>query len=126
MQDIYSTDSWHALTCVTRSGPLITRRHNSVPEVVAKYCKLIDVAVALNPAGESDLDERRADIEVYLPGRTIVGDVTVSHPSVKTWRARVARSGVHIVGDKREAAKMKVYQEMAELHDKEFQAIVIP
>ena len=125
VHDIYTTDSWHALTCVARSGALITRRHNSILDVVAKYCKVIDVAVSLNPAGGSDLDERRADIEVYLPDRTIVGDVTVSHPSAKSWRARVAKNGVHIVGDKREAAKNKMYKAMTEQHDKEFQAIVM-
>ena len=122
---IYTTDSWHSLTCVSRSGTLITRRHNSVLDVVAKYCKLIDVAVTLNPASESHLDDRRADVEVYLPDRTIVGDVTVSHPSTKTWRKKVARSGVHVVGDAREAAKVSAYQAMAALHDKEFQAIVM-
>jgi hypothetical protein len=123
--NIYTTDSWHALTCVSRSGALITRRHNSVLDVVAKYCKLIDVAVTINPAGESDVDERRADIEVYLPDRTIVGDVTVSHPSTKTWRNKVAKSGVHVVGDAREAAKTSKYQAMAAQHDKQFHAIVL-
>ena len=123
--DIYSTDSWHSLTCVSRSGALITRRHNSVLDVVARHCKLIDVAVTINPAGESDVDDRRADIEVYLPDRTIVGDVTVSHPSTKTWRHKVAKSGAHVVGDAREAAKNSLYQAMAAQHDKEFQAIVL-
>jgi hypothetical protein len=34
---------------------------------VAKYCKMIDVAVLLNPPGDSQEDDRKADIEVYLP-----------------------------------------------------------
>ena len=74
-------------------------------DVVARYCKLIDVAVTVNPAGQSNVDDRRADIEVYLPDTTIVGDVTVSHPSTETWRHKVAKGGVHVVGDAREAAK---------------------
>jgi hypothetical protein len=122
---IYTTDSWHSLSCVSRSGPLITRRHDSLMQVVSRYCKLIDVAVKLNPAGESQDDDRKADIEVYLPDRTIVGDVTVSHPAAKSWRRKVAKSGVHVVGDAREAEKVGLYQEMAQQHDKEFQAIVM-
>jgi hypothetical protein len=123
--DIYTTDSWHSLCCVSRSGPQITRRHDSLMQVVARYCKLIDVAVRLNPAGESPEDDRKADIEVYLPDRTIVGDVTVSHPAAKSWRTKMAKGGVDVVGDKRETEKVDKYQEMARQHDKEFQAIVM-
>ncbi len=54
-----------------------------------------------------------------------MGDVTVSHPSTKTWRNEVAKSGVHVVDDAREAAKNSMYQAMAAQHDKEFHAIVL-
>jgi len=40
---------------------------------------MISVAVTINPADESDADDRRADMEVYLPDRTIVGDFTVDN-----------------------------------------------
>ena len=123
--NMYTADSWHSLTCLSRSGPLITRRHNSVLEVVAKYCKMIDVAVLLNPPGDSQEDDRKADIEVYLPDRTIVGDVTVSHPTAKSWRKKISKHGIHVLGDEREAGKVGQYRAMAEQCDKEFQAIVM-
>ena len=123
--DIYTTDSWHSLTCVSRSGARITHRHDSILHEVAKYCRLISVQTEINPAGESDKDGRRADIEVYLPDRTIVGDVTVSHPATKTWRKKVSRWGVNAVGDSREGKKNERYRAMADQHDKKFQAIVM-
>jgi hypothetical protein len=94
-------------------------------QVVAKYCKMIDVAVKLNPRGECQEDDRKADIEVYLPDKTIVGDVTVSHPAAKSWRTKVVNHGVEVVGNEREAEKVEKYQEMAQQHDKEFQAIAM-
>lgn len=68
-----------------------------------------------------DRDSRRR----YLPDRTIVSDLTVSHPSTKTWRNKVVKSGVHVVGDARAAEKTSKYQAMAAQHDKEFHAIVL-
>jgi hypothetical protein len=86
---------------------------------------MIDVAVLLNPPGDSQEDDRKADIEVYLPDRTIVGDVTVSHPTAKSWRKKISKHGIHVLGDEREAGKVGQYRAMAEQCDKEFQAIVM-
>jgi len=36
--NIYITDSWHALTCVSRSGALITHADNSVLDVQYDQC----------------------------------------------------------------------------------------
>ena len=78
------------------------------------YSLISDALVQINGRfhflGESAEDDRRADIEVYLPHRMILDNVTVSHPSTKTWRNKVARSDVHVVGDTRAAEKVSAYQ----------------
>ena len=125
--DAHTTDSWHALSCVPLSGRTMTDRHNQVLAVIARYCRMMIVNVRQEPAGlsqDSKNKKKRPDIQVDLPDRSVLGDVTIIHPVVKSWKRKVARRGVEAVGDKAAARKDNGYAEMARAVDMEFHPIV--
>jgi hypothetical protein len=62
---------------------------------------------------------------VNLPDVTLLADVTISHPSNKTWRQVTAKRSVEAVGDTREAEKDGSYTSLAAENDMLFKAIVL-
>jgi len=123
--DAYSDYSWHSLACVGLSGRAITIRHNEVLQVIAHFCRLMQVTTLLEPAELCHATDKRPDIQVNLPDVTLLADVTISHPANKTWRKVTAKRSVEAVGDLREAEKEDSYTSLAAANDMLFKAIVL-
>jgi hypothetical protein len=123
--DAYSDYSWHSIACVGLSGRAITIRHNEVLQVIAHFCRLMQVTTLLEPAELCHAADKRPDIQVNLPDVTLLADVTISHPSNKTWRKVTAKRSVEAVGDHREAEKDDSYTSLAAANDMVFKAIVL-
>jgi hypothetical protein len=92
---------------------------------MVRFCNLTQVSALIEPAELCSDSARRPDIQVALPTSTLLGDVTITHPSSKTWRKVAAKRSVDIIGDRREAEKAAKYAAMAADNDMHFQAIVL-
>ena len=123
--DAYVNNSWHSVACVPRSGRTITDRHNQVLAVIARFCRLMLHNVRTEPADLCHDSDKRPDIQIDLPDRTILGDVTITHPTAKSWRKVVVTRSVESVGDARDKDKNDRYSEMAAALDMEFCSIVL-
>jgi hypothetical protein len=121
----YINNAWHSLTCIPLSTRAITDRHNEVLNRLGESCRLIHLYPHLEPAGLDKESEKRPDLQVALPDTTILSDVTIIHPSCKTWRKVVIRKDIVAAGDQKEAMKDKTYQPMAQALDMEFCACVL-
>jgi hypothetical protein len=122
--DAFTNNSWHPLSCVALSATAWTRRHNQVLAVIDRFCRTMLVHTEMEPAGLDADSENRPDIQIDLPEKTVLGDVTVLHPTASSWRKLVAKRDVAAAGDKKAAAKNKKYAEMAKRKDMEFYPIV--
>jgi hypothetical protein len=123
--DAYTNNSWHSVGCLPLSGREITDRHNQVLAVIARFCRLMLYNVRTEPADLCHDSEKRPDIQIDLPDKTILGDVTITHPTAKTWRKVVVRRSVEAVGNAREKEKDDQYSEMAAALDMQFRSIVL-
>jgi hypothetical protein len=122
--DAYLNYSWHSIACLPLSGRAITDRHNLILDIISRFCRLLQVNVRCEPAGLSK-NRTRPDLQVSLPDCTLLGDVTVTHPSSKAWRKVAAKRSVEAVGDKSDARKEDKYAAMAKGIDMEFASIVL-
>jgi hypothetical protein len=125
--DAYLGNSWHSLACVPLSGTEMTDRHNKVLNILAQFCRLMLVSARTEPAELCHDSNKRPDIQVDLPDKTLLSDVTITHPSTKAWRTTTAhhKRTVEPVGDKREADKNESYLDMADSNDMEFIPFVL-
>ena len=85
-----AVDSWHPLCCHEQSGAAITARHHQVVKVIADFCRAGGLTARTEPADLAPDRDLRPDIQVDLPELTVLGDVTVRHPTaVVAQRERV-------------------------------------
>jgi hypothetical protein len=122
--DAYIDSSWHPLHCVPLSGPAITDGHNDVLHALGHFCRLSHLNVRLEPASLDHDTHKRPDIQVSLPDKILLGDVTITHPATKSWRKKVARHGAAAVGDLRERQKNRLYSAIAADQDMDFLPLV--
>jgi hypothetical protein len=85
----------------------------------------MQVSARTEPAALCHDSNKRPDIQIDLPARTLLSDVTISHPSTKSWRDVAAKRGVEAVGDEREIEKNSNYSVMAQAIDMEFIPFVL-
>ena len=127
-KDAYLDDCYHSLGCVSHSGRTITDRHNQLLMIIARYCQILRWHCRVEPRGLDKVKRTRPDIQIDLPDRSLLIDVTISHPSCKTWRNKTVRRDVlldtNVVGDAREAQKRKTYAKTAEIVEMNFEAVV--
>ena len=107
-------DSWHPLCCKEKCGADITSRHHRVVHDLRDFARLANIPVRIEPAELDPNRERRPDIQVDLHDVTLLGDVTVVHPTAKRWtRLAASARGVAAVGDAAGAEKHETYDELA-------------
>jgi hypothetical protein len=116
---------WHPMVCFSLSSAEINRRHHAVVNRIAHFSHVIHVSARTEPADLDPDAECRPDIQIELPDRTLLLDVTISHPNAKKWRHSTATRGVVAVGDEREAEKDRTYAPMTEALAMEFSAFVL-
>jgi hypothetical protein len=121
----YINNAWHALSCSPLSGRAFTDRHNEVLNRIGEFCRLIYLYPHLEPRGLDSGSERRPDLQVTLPEKTVLSDITIIHPACKTWREVVTKVDIIAAGNQKEAEKDKKYQSIAKALDMEFNACVL-
>jgi hypothetical protein len=121
-----SLDScWHSLSCMPLSGAPITDRHNRILAIIASFCQLILLPVRTEPGGMDHSSKKRPDLQISLPDRIVLGDVTITHPSSKSNRDVVHAKGVAAVGDLSANNKNRKYDKLAAAIEMEFLPIVL-
>jgi hypothetical protein len=120
-------ESWHPLSCSHAYGALITKRHTAVLQVIAHHCRLILLNPRIEPSDLCADRSKRPDIQVDLPGLSLLGDVTIIHPTCRSWRKITAKRGVTAAGDKKAAKKTSHYTSLVDQHrsDVAFEPIVL-
>jgi hypothetical protein len=106
------------------SGVPITDRHNQILTIIAKFCQLILLPVRTEPGGMDHSSNKRADVQIFLPDRTLLGDVTIIHPSSGSNRDVASARGVAAVGDLSAARKNRKYDKLASSADMDFLPLV--
>ncbi|MGH9618503.1 MAG: reverse transcriptase domain-containing protein [Bryobacteraceae bacterium] len=106
--------AWHALTCPASTEARIAR-HNTVLMTIAYFSRLLLQHPRVEPTELCADDDRRPDIQLDLPALTLLGDVTIVHPTAKSYLPAAAnpKRGVEAVGDKSADAKDKLYKAAA-------------
>jgi hypothetical protein len=124
-RDVFNNDTWHALTCSRLSTNAVITRHNNVVNVFAAVCPLIHCPVRVEPAGLDRTDKKRPDMCIHTPSGSLLVDVTIIHPTAKSYSRRVAKHGVAAVGDKADKSKINKYADMTADLDYEFHSVVL-
>jgi len=107
------------------SGASVTKRHNEILAIIARFCQLILLVVRTEPAELDHSSNIRPDLQISLPDRTLLGDVTITHPSSKAHRDVASRKGIAAVGDRSAARKNDKYSQLASCTGTEFLPIVL-
>jgi hypothetical protein len=103
----------------------MTDRHNKLLEIFCRFCKLILLPVRTEPGGLDHTSNKRPDLQISLADHTLLGDVTITHPSSKTNRDMASARGAAAVGDLSEARKNDKYDTLASLAEMEFLPVVL-
>ena len=94
--------------------------------LLAGFCHLMHCSTIVEPRGGSDDSNERPDIQMDLMQCTLLADVTIAHPTCKSYRNLVAQKrSPDCVGDASAARKNKKYAEDARLHNKTFSPFVL-
>jgi len=113
-------DPHHFLSCNQRLKTTMTLRHDKLLYLLAKLARMGNITTQV----EVPLEEmKRPDINFYLLTRTLATDVTVIHPSAKTYQSAAARPlGAAEV---RERKKNNDYEEKSRKEGLAFQPFVM-
>jgi hypothetical protein len=79
-RDAIRLDQWHFLTCVKVRAREVSGRHDEVLNVLYRTALMMGIQAVKEPAGLHSGDGRCPDLQLVLPGRNIISDVTVVHP----------------------------------------------
>jgi hypothetical protein len=81
-------DQWHALSCVKIRRRAVTTRHDSAAQLLCRYARSNGALARIEPKDEGSLVP---DGEVILPTKTILFDISGTHPAAPTYRSNNAR-----------------------------------
>ena len=111
-------DAWHHLSCNGHKGQEISLRHHSIVNVLHSHATQCGSAVR-EPTGLSSEDGKRPDLQLTIPGQSILSDVVVSHPLCK---AHLARAVVKPLATAEDAAtsKHRKYRQLAQQQHSRF------
>ena len=118
-------DGWHPLSCVAGATGRMKARHDEVVNILSRFARLNGVVSLTEPVDLDADSNKRPDLEIHLPKKTLLVDVTIVHPSAQSYRAAVAKRGVEAVGDQRDAGKHGKYDAMAARHVMDFAGFVL-
>jgi hypothetical protein len=116
--------SYHAMHCIPLSGASITDRHNAVLHTIAHYARLMLLSPRVEPAQLCHDSAKRPDIQLDLPVRTLLGDVSVIHPLAPSNYKKANSRVVERIGDDAEAIKNGKYKELVESQDIRFSPLI--
>ena len=116
--------SYHAMHCIPLSGASITDRHNAVLHTIAHFARLMLLSPRVEPAQLCHDSAKRPDIQLDLPVRTLLGDITIIHPLAPSNYRKPNSRVVERIGDEAEALKNGKYKALVESQDIRFSPLV--
>ena len=116
--------SLHAMHCIPLSGASITDRHNAVLHTIAHYARLMLLSPRVEPAQLCHDSAKRPDIQLDLPVRTLLADVSVIHPLAPSNYKKANSRVVERIGDAAAAVKNAKYKELVESQDIRFSPLI--
>ena len=84
-------DSWHHLSCNAHKRREINIRHDTVVHALYTHATQSGAAAVKEPVGLSTEDGRRPDLQIVIPGESLLTDVVVSHPLCPTHLAPASK-----------------------------------
>ena len=103
-KDAIALDSWHHLSCNSHKRQQLNLRHDSVVHALYHHSDHSGAAACKEPQGLSTEDGRRPDLQIVLPGASILTDVVVSHPLAPS---HVSVASTTVLAVAQQAAKRK-------------------
>ena len=79
---------WHAFSCVKLRRKAVTIRHDSASQLLCRFARSNGALARVEPKDEGSLIP---DGEVILPLKTILFDISGTHPAAPTYQANNAR-----------------------------------
>jgi hypothetical protein len=107
-------DSWHFLTCSSRTKREQFIRHNAIVDALYHSVLLVGGQAMREPMGLSVDNKRRPDLQIVFPGEHILTDVVVVHPLTHSKTAVSTNAIFH--SRRAETAKLRKYNEVADTH----------
>ena len=112
-------DAYHFLTCRQVVRREVTARHDEVVNALYRFALMVGIQAVREPSGLHAGDGRCPDLQLVLPGRHILSDVSIAHPtapgfvrSKKSWRTTGAARAM-------QTKKRLKYRETAAQHHAE-------
>jgi hypothetical protein len=121
----FMDDSWHALSCMKLSGEAVTRRHDSIVMLLARFCRAMLVLTHTEPRQLALDSEQRPDLQIDLADKPLLVDVSFVHPTASSCCRKTAKKGVESVGNNREQCKISKYTALAQRHQAALGAFVL-
>ena len=87
-------DSWHHLSCNAHKRREINIRHDTVVHALYTHATQSGAAAVKEPVGLSTEDGRRPDLQVVIPGESLLTDVVVSNGLCPTHLAAASNEGL--------------------------------
>ena len=81
-------DQWHALSCVKLRRKAVTTRHDSAAQLLCRFARSNGALARVEP---KDSGSVVPDGEVTLPTKTVLFDVSGTHPAAPSYRSNNAR-----------------------------------
>ena len=81
-------DQWHALSCVKTRRKAVTSRHDSAAQLLCRFARSNGALARVEPKDEGSLVP---DGEVILPLKTILFDISGTHPAAPSYRTQNSR-----------------------------------
>ena len=102
-------DPWHAMSCSRLKRRSITKRHDSVLQILCRFASSHGVLTQIEP---NNYEGSRPDAELYFTEKRYHTDVSITHPGCPTYRPAAAKTALAAAG-RRAKAKNKRYVEFS-------------
>jgi hypothetical protein len=92
VENAIKRDPWHHLSCNSHKRQEINLRHDSIVNALYHHSDHSGAAACKEPQGLSTEDGRRPDLQIILPGASILTDVVCSHPLAPSYLSLASSS----------------------------------
>jgi hypothetical protein len=113
-------DYAHFLSCSKLKGTAMTTRHDWLVNLLAKFFRNAGAVVHVEPRIFGTV-RKRPDLDILLPNRQLLVDVTVVHPAAPSRKSKIRLSAVAAA----ETKKHRDYSSLARLHGASLSAFAV-
>jgi len=89
--NLFKTDPYHHLSCVSLKSTTITDRHNAIRDLFDRCARQINVPSQKEPTGWCANNERRPDLLMAFSHKVLLTDVTIVNPLAQSFMQSTVR-----------------------------------